>query len=66
MLPICRDIKLLVHIAVLRFVDGPSRSFEVEEVATSTHFMELRVIGNGNFTYYLFMSLRLLCFAYES
>lgn len=56
---ICRGIRLLVHIVVSRFVDGPSHSFEVEVVATSIHFMESRVIGNGNLTsYYLlkFMS----------
>ncbi|GKV29907.1 hypothetical protein SLEP1_g38781 [Rubroshorea leprosula] len=35
-----QGIKLLVHIAVLKFVDGPSLNFAAKEVATSIHFME--------------------------
>lgn len=63
-LSFCRDIKLLVHIVVSRFVDGPSHSFEVEVGATSTHFMESRVIGMGDLTYYYLLMLHDLCYVF--
>lgn len=41
-----RGIKSLVHIVVSKSVDGPNHNLEAEEVATSTHFMALKVIGD--------------------
>ena len=41
----CRDIRSLVPIVGLRFVDGRSHSLEAGEVATSTPFMASRVTG---------------------
>lgn len=36
---ICRVTKSLVHIVVLKYVDGQSHSLEAEVVAISIHFM---------------------------
>ena len=41
----CRDIRSLVRIVELRFVDGQSHSLEGGEVATSTPSMASRVTG---------------------